>query len=62
VRPLHSDPELCTGVVLYLGANICAFTGPVTGGYLTEATSWRWVFWVLAIAVSALHQCPLPLW
>ncbi|KAL3452704.1 major facilitator superfamily domain-containing protein [Aspergillus insuetus] len=24
--------------------------GPVVGGYLVEGTSWRWVFWVLAIA------------
>ncbi|KAL2801986.1 major facilitator superfamily domain-containing protein [Aspergillus granulosus] len=24
--------------------------GPVVGGYLVQGTSWRWVFWVLAIA------------
>jgi multidrug resistance protein len=25
--------------------------GPVAGGYLTEAAGWRWVFWLIAIAV-----------
>jgi MFS family permease len=26
--------------------------GPIAGGYLGEAAGWRWVFWVLTIAVS----------
>ena len=25
--------------------------GPVAGGYLSQAIGWRWVFWVIAIAV-----------
>ena len=29
-------------------------TGPVAGGYLSEAKGWRWVFWVLAIVSGAL--------
>lgn len=31
----------------YLGPVI----GPIAGGFLVEATNWRWVFWVLSIAV-----------
>lgn len=26
--------------------------GPVAAGFLVEAVGWRWVFWVIAIAVS----------
>ncbi|KAJ5553408.1 hypothetical protein N7494_002786 [Penicillium frequentans] len=33
-----------------LGPLFGPIIGPVVGGYLVEATSWRWVFWVLAIA------------
>ena len=25
-------------------------TGPIIGGFITEYTSWRWVFWVISIA------------
>jgi multidrug resistance protein len=28
--------------------------GPIAGGYLVEATSWRWVFWVLSIVVRLI--------
>lgn len=27
--------------------------GPIAGGYLIEAAGWRWVYWLLAILVSA---------
>lgn len=37
-----------------LGPLFGPIVGPVVGGYLVEATSWRWVFWVLAIVVSIL--------
>ncbi|KAJ5773863.1 hypothetical protein N7457_008759 [Penicillium paradoxum] len=33
-----------------LGPLFGPIIGPVTGGFLVEATDWRWVFWVLAIA------------
>lgn len=35
-----------------LGPLFGPIIGPVVGGYLVKATSWRWVFWVLSIAVS----------
>ncbi|KAJ5960899.1 uncharacterized protein N7479_008049 [Penicillium vulpinum] len=33
-----------------LGPLFGPIIGPVVGGFLVEATNWRWVFWVLAIA------------
>lgn len=30
--------------------------GPAVGGYLTEAMGWRWVFWLVTIAVSDPRQ------
>ena len=27
--------------------------GPVMGGFISASLGWRWVFWVLAIAVSS---------
>lgn len=35
-----------------LGPLIGPVIGPVSGGYLAEAAGWRWVFWVITIAVS----------
>lgn len=28
--------------------------GPIAGGFLAEAVGWRWIFWVLTIAVCSL--------
>jgi MFS family permease len=28
--------------------------GPIAGGYLAEAAGWRWIFWVISMAVSIL--------
>ncbi|KAF9890222.1 hypothetical protein FE257_006134 [Aspergillus nanangensis] len=37
-----------------LGPLFGPIIGPVVGGYLVEATSWRWVFWVLSIASGVI--------
>lgn len=34
-----------------LGPLFGPIIGPVAGGFLVEKTTWRWVFWVLSIAV-----------
>lgn len=34
-----------------LGPLFGPIIGPVVGGFLVQATDWRWVFWVLAIVV-----------
>lgn len=31
--------------------------GPIAGGYLAQTLGWRWVFWVIAIAVVQLVSC-----
>ena len=36
-----------------LGPLMGPVIGPVAGGYLTQAAGWRWVFWVIAIAVRS---------
>lgn len=30
--------------------------GPVAGGYIVEGLNWRWVFWIIAIAVSIISH------
>ena len=31
--------------------------GPVAGGYVSDGLGWRWVFWIIAIAVRlAFHD------
>ena len=40
--------------IMSVGPLIGPVIGPVAGGFLVEATSWRWVFWVLTMIVS-LH-------
>ena len=37
--------------VFALGPMLGPCVGPVMGGYLSESPGWRWVFWVLTIAV-----------
>jgi multidrug resistance protein len=35
-----------------IGPLLGPVVGPVAGGYLAQAEGWRWVFWVIVIAVS----------
>ena len=37
-----------------MGPLVGPVVGPVCGGFLSQAEGWRWVFWLLAIAVSCL--------
>ncbi len=41
--------------VFAMGPILGPVIGPVAGGYLAEAAGWRWVFWLLTIAVSCLE-------
>ena len=36
-----------------LGPLMGPVIGPVAGGYLAQAKGWRWIFWVIAMAVSS---------
>lgn len=36
-----------------MGSLIGPVIGPVAGGFLSQAKGWRWVFWILAIAVRS---------
>ena len=38
-----------------LGPLMGPVIGPVAGGYLSQGKGWRWVFWVIAMAVSNLQ-------
>lgn len=38
-----------------LGPLMGPVIGPVAGGYLSQGKGWRWVFWVIAMAVSTLQ-------
>jgi multidrug resistance protein len=38
-----------------MGPILGPVVGPVAGGFLAEAEGWRWVFWVITIAVRMLH-------
>jgi MFS family permease len=38
--------------VFATGGQLAPLIGPVIGGVLTQATNWRWTFWLVAIIVS----------
>jgi multidrug resistance protein len=35
-----------------VGTILGPMVGPIIGGYVTEVAGWRWMFWVISIAVS----------
>ncbi|KAB8226885.1 hypothetical protein ETB97_004438 [Aspergillus alliaceus] len=37
-----------------LGPILGPVIGPIAGGFLAESVGWRWVFWVLAIAIGVM--------
>ena len=39
-----------------LGPLMGPVIGPVAGGYLSQSKGWRWVFWVIAMAVRTLQK------
>lgn len=38
--------------IFALGPLLGPVIGPVAGGYISEAKGWRWVFWIISMAVS----------
>jgi multidrug resistance protein len=40
-----------------LGPLLGPIIGPIAGGFLSEARSWRWIFWLLTIVVSGTRKC-----
>ena len=44
-----------------LGPLIGPVAGPIAGGFITQNLGWRWVFYVILMAVSFAPFCPHPL-
>lgn len=42
-----------------MGALFGPILGPVCGGFLSAAAGWRWIFWVLAIAIAVVSAVAL---
>ncbi|CAI4219316.1 unnamed protein product [Parascedosporium putredinis] len=40
--------------IFSIGPLLGPIIGPVAGGFLADAEGWRWIFWVLAIAIAVL--------
>ena len=43
-----------------LGPLMGPVIGPVAGGYLAQVKGWRWVFWIIAMAVSVSCSSSFP--
>lgn len=39
-----------------VGTILGPMVGPIIGGYVAEVAGWRWMFWVISIAVSFEHS------
>jgi multidrug resistance protein len=44
--------------IFAIGPLLGPIVGPVAGGFLAQAEGWRWVFWVIVIAVSGVQTTP----
>lgn len=40
--------------IFIMGPTLGPSLGPIIGGYLAQAAGWRWVFWLLAIALGVM--------
>lgn len=40
--------------IFIMGPTLGPSFGPIIGGYLAQAAGWRWVFWLLAIALGVM--------
>ena len=59
-RPLRSHPRLVTIIPSPpKRPTTNPLPGPVCGGFLSAAAGWRWIFWVLAIAIAIVSFAAL---
>jgi multidrug resistance protein len=60
VADCFSQRERGSALRLYmLAPTVAAAIGPMVGGAIAAKTSWRWVFWSLAIAMGVVQICGL---
>jgi multidrug resistance protein len=62
IADLFVQSERGTAMSIWsIGPLVGPVVGPVAGGFLAQAKGWRWVFWVIAIAVGCWghvgHAC-----
>lgn len=58
IADLFVQEDRGAAMALYsIGPLIGPIIGPVAGGYISQAEGWRWVFWVIAIAVGFMKSC-----
>lgn len=58
IADLYSRETRGSKIAIFsLGPLLGPVIGPIAGGYLAGAAGWRWVFWVISIAVCHSTQC-----